>query len=669
MNAISKKTLATFGKLSKNGVLLLLSAAALRCFGEPAPSADTARAVEAAHATLWQSFVGPDGVIRDYVGDLPTPEDCALGRPNAIGWWSPIENGPMFTGLYLPAMCERAKRSGRSADKEQARRLAQGLMLCASVSDVPGFIARGMGTDGRCHYPLGSDDQTHPWFYGLHAYAMSDLPDGAERERIVAKMREVADVLESTGWRCPCDGAFKGDFRGGYKGHLFRDAVRYLHLLRVMADVTGEEVWLRRYRTALAERPEKSDKTRAEICALGYPLDREAIANIDATQLWIYVGSQGALAKLAALETDEAVLKLYRAGLAVNAASARPSIGAYRQFDNADAKVFGHADWRACYPEWFPQKTQADALRLSKTGDKKKMGERKGYEVRFMRNPLAAAAVVALAGDAGGRDEIERAITHYDYAKLNMAELFFAECAWYALPEATGVSLRIMPVGDSITRGTYMGSDKLANPLGGGWRKPLQDKLRGAGIPFEFVGELDYWAYGTNGIVAPTFSPQHHGLAGFSNQAILKGGVVPTPKEVLAAKGVQEIRVPGIVEAVARNTPDIILLMSGANGFNAKERDGLIETICSAFSGELFVASITPQKAPRHGWEHVASYNASLPSLVETLQKKGHRIYYVDMCAALMAGDISQDGVHPNTVGLDKIAETWFRALAERGSR
>ena len=62
----------------------------------------------------------------------------------------------MFTGLYLPAACERARRSGdRATDKAHARRWRRGLLKCASVSDVPGFIARGMGTDGQCHYPLG----------------------------------------------------------------------------------------------------------------------------------------------------------------------------------------------------------------------------------------------------------------------------------------------------------------------------------------------------------------------------------------------------------------------------------------------------------------------------------------------------------------------------------
>jgi hypothetical protein len=394
----------------------------------------TLQAVEQAHAELWAKRIDRHGVMLDYVGEIPTPEDCRLGRPNAIGWWSPIENGPMFTGLYLPAMCERARRSGAVADKANARRLAEGLMKCASVSDVPGFIARGMGTDGRCHYPLGSDDQTHPWFLGLHAYCTSSLPSDAERALIVKKMQEVADVLESTGWKCPCDGAFKGDFRGGFQGHLFRDAVRYLHMLRVMADVTRDNVWLERYRKAAAGRPAKSEKTRAEICAAGYDLDREAIKGITDYQQWIYVGSQAALAQLVAMETDKALRMHYRAGLAKNAQQSLASIAAYKGFDNTDTKVFGNLNWRSVYTTWFPQPTQADAKRLSETGDKAKRGERKNYESRYMKNPLAAAAIVALAGEGLGRDAIERAIRHYDYAKLNMSEFFFAECAYYALP-------------------------------------------------------------------------------------------------------------------------------------------------------------------------------------------------------------------------------------------
>ncbi|MGV3485575.1 MAG: hypothetical protein ACO1RT_14250 [Planctomycetaceae bacterium] len=424
----------------KQTLLLLVALAipspvAFAADGKPMPfHGSTDAAVEQAHAQLWDQRVDQHGIILDFWGELPTPEDCTLGRPNAIGWWSPIENGPMFTGLYLPAACERARRSGDAVDKSHVERLVQGLMKCASVSSVPGFIARGVGTDGTCHYPLGSDDQTHPWFYGLHVYCRSGIPSESERKRVVAKMVEVADALEAAGWRCPGDGAFQGDFRGGYRGHLFRDASRYLFLLRAMHEVTQDEVWLQRYRRALAERPAMSDKTRLQICAEGYGRDHDAIARIDDLQQWIYVGSQASLAQLVAMETDEGLRDHYRTGLAANARESLKAVEAHREFDNHDTKVFGNADWRAVYSTWFPQPTQAEAERLSRIADPDKRGERKFYEARLMQNPLAAAVIVALAGDGSGREAIEQAIRHYDYSKIHMSTFLFAECAYYALP-------------------------------------------------------------------------------------------------------------------------------------------------------------------------------------------------------------------------------------------
>lgn len=392
------------------------------------------KAIEQAHAELWKTRVDKFGIVRDYVGETPTPEDCSLGRPNAMGWWSPIENGPMFTGTYLAAMCERVRRSGKPAGREEARRLAQGLLKCASVSEVPGFIARGVGTDGKCHYPLGSQDQTHPWFYGLHAYATSGIPDAEERKIVVKKMAEVAGALEALNWKCPCDAAFKGQTRGDFKMFRHHGAVMYLSILRAMYDVTSDPIWLARYQTAMNERSEMTGKTRLEISAEGYPYDRDQIKNIEQNLLWIYVSSQGALSWLADSETDEAARDQFRAGLGANALGALTVIGNCRAFDNDDTKAFGQANWRVAYPTWVPQATQAEAERLSSKADKEKCGERKGYESGYMRNPLAAAAIVAFAGQGTGRELIDGAIRHYDYSKINMSEFFLAECAYYAVP-------------------------------------------------------------------------------------------------------------------------------------------------------------------------------------------------------------------------------------------
>lgn len=224
--------------------------------------------------------------------------------------------------------------------------------------------------------------------------------------------------------------------------------------------------------------------------------------------------------------------------------------------------------------------------------------------------------------------------------------------------------LRIMPTGDSITRGSHLVTGNMtANPQAGGYRKPLQDKLRAAKFSYEFVGELDYWAYGADGVVDPGFQPRHHGLAGFSNRAIRLGGIVPTPQGDLDRLGVRELAVPGIVEVISRWKPDVILLMSGANGFDAKERDLLIKTICDNFSGTLFVANITMQKPPRTNCERVDEYNRSLPDFLKTLTDARCRVYFVDMNSALDADDILGDGVHPGAGGLDKMAEVWFREL------
>ena len=60
---------------------------------------------------LAKEFLSADGLLLDYVGEIPTPEEIADLKPNAMGWWCPIENGSMFTGEWLPAlMAEGAER-------------------------------------------------------------------------------------------------------------------------------------------------------------------------------------------------------------------------------------------------------------------------------------------------------------------------------------------------------------------------------------------------------------------------------------------------------------------------------------------------------------------------------------------------------------------------------
>ena len=238
-------------------------------------------------------------------------------------------------------------------------------------------------------------------------------------------------------WKCPCDGAFKGQNRGDFKQFRNHGLVMYLFNLLALYDVTGDKVWLERYRKALTEKSPLDNKTRLEICAEGYPYDERTrqIPNVSRSQLWIYVSSQGGLRCLIKLEQDEAVRACYNAGLKANAEGALAAMPQFQSFDNNDTKVFGNANWREGYGPWFEQKTQQDAETVAGRALKDKLGARKSYEVNYMRHPLAAAALVALGNYEKGFGLVRRAISHYDYSKLNMAELFFAECAYYALPE------------------------------------------------------------------------------------------------------------------------------------------------------------------------------------------------------------------------------------------
>ncbi len=231
-----------------------------------------AAAAEQAHAEIWRRFIDRHGVMIDFADfdgsvSLPTPEECRAGKPNALGWWSPIENGPMFNGLYMDAAVNRWRHTRADADAAKARRLMEALLLLASVSEVRGMVARGVSTDGKAHYPMGSNDQMSPWFLGLWRYLDADLATPAERTRITAKLIEVADAIVKLNWAIPAEPPFNK--RGSFAGFEFDSAPRLLFVCKLMHAVTGDAKWDTRYRTALAEAGGPEKLTRMQICERG----------------------------------------------------------------------------------------------------------------------------------------------------------------------------------------------------------------------------------------------------------------------------------------------------------------------------------------------------------------------------------------------------------------
>jgi lysophospholipase L1-like esterase len=75
-------------------------------------------------------------------------------------------------------------------------------------------------------------------------------------------------------------------------------------------------------------------------------------------------------------------------------------------------------------------------------------------------------------------------------------------------------------------------------------------------------------------------------------------------------------------------------------------------------------ASLTPVSNPASDGM-ATSYNAYIPDLVSRYQSLRDRIRFADMCAAFGSDTslMSDDGIHPSTVGYDRMAQTWYDAL------
>lgn len=409
-------------------------------FAIPFPAceaADVTASVQQAHAEIWRWFIDKHGVMIDFAAldgsvDLPTPEECREGKPNALGWWSPIENGAMFNGMYLDAAVNRWRHTNSAEDAVKARRLMEGLLLLNSISDVKGFVGRGVSTDGRSHYPMGSNDQTLPWFYGLWRYLESGLATPAERERIVAKLVETADVLVSLNWSMPAEPPFHR--RGTFAGFTFDSAPRLLFVCKMMHAVTGDPKWDMLYRRSLTERGGKENLSRLETCERGMIFDYAPYHS------WTSCSSVAVLRSLWELETDDTAKAAFARGLQASADLAMKSLPRAEKFDHNDPSTF-NPDWRVMNPLWKPQTTEAEAQELAhrQLMEFLKVSSRRAKETEFVREPTAAAWIVTLAPDAAvlrqRADAVKRVIAHYDYSRLYYSQFFWVESAWWRLQD------------------------------------------------------------------------------------------------------------------------------------------------------------------------------------------------------------------------------------------
>ncbi|KAH8169435.1 GDSL-like lipase/Acylhydrolase family protein [Sarocladium implicatum] len=206
-------------------------------------------------------------------------------------------------------------------------------------------------------------------------------------------------------------------------------------------------------------------------------------------------------------------------------------------------------------------------------------------------------------------------------------------------PIAGGYGLRVLPIGDSITRGSGDGDGGTAPR--GGYRKSIYDKLAARGNTVEMVGSLSEGDFSDN---------KHEGHRGMN---------------------VSEIH--SLSQEVGMSSkPNIALLHAGTNDLanrpnpnpqkSVVDLEALINDIIDRSPRVcVFVAALVPCKDDTQR-VLIREYNELVKQLVQKLSGESKKVVLVDQYG-LSRGKELKDNLHPNAKGYEKMAQQWYNAI------
>lgn len=208
-------------------------------------------------------------------------------------------------------------------------------------------------------------------------------------------------------------------------------------------------------------------------------------------------------------------------------------------------------------------------------------------------------------------------------------------------PEPAPSTLRLMPLGDSITYGA-------GSTLNNGYRVMLGDLLlegEPAALDVDFVGSQDSGRFADPAYV-------HEGYSGWVIEQLVEL-VTPTAENA---------------GPLLTYNPNLITLHIGTNDMNqnrevesAPERlETLIDRIFEAVPDvTLVVATLVPAQDPALN-ARIEMYNQSVRDLVQTRRSQGEKIVLADM-SAVTPQDLA-DNLHPNNAGYERMARVFDTA-------
>ena len=223
--------------------------------------------------------------------------------------------------------------------------------------------------------------------------------------------------------------------------------------------------------------------------------------------------------------------------------------------------------------------------------------------------------------------------------------------------------VRILPLGDSITRDSFSADPRPDSELTG-YRQPLWLLLQTAGYKIDFIGS-DSAGYGA----VPKFDPDNAGFPGYTKSQILN--LITTGKDRLGS---------AVTDGPYLNyyTPDIILLHIGTNNLDTttshlEDLLNYIDDFEDSTNTQIWVILAKIINSVPYS-SITTTYNENIQKMFERRVSNGDKlkivdmendaglIYNIDTTVPYSDGDMFND-LHPNNSGNIKMANLFYDTL------